>query len=71
MQVASLDDLMAHKLKVILQRPEKKDYLDIAAMLVAGVALERGLAAAHQLFRKAIQSAESLYAGLVKRLGSA
>ena len=62
MQVASLDDLMAHKLKVILQRLEKKDYLDIAAMLVAGVALERGLAAARQLFRKAIQSAESLMA---------
>jgi len=61
-QVASLDDLMAHKLKVILQRAEKKDYLDIAAMLVAGVALDRGLAAARLMFGKAFQPAESLKA---------
>ena len=62
MQVASLDDLMAHKLKVILQRAEKKDYLDIAAMLAAGVALDRGLAAARLIFGKAFQPAESLKA---------
>lgn len=62
MQVASLDDLMAHKLKVIPQRAEKKDYLDIAAMLVAGVALDRGLAAARLMFGKAFQPAESLKA---------
>ncbi len=62
MQVASLDDLMPHKLKVILQRAEKKDYLDIAAMLTAGVALDRGLAAARQMFGKAFQPAESLKA---------
>lgn len=37
LQVASLDDLMATKLKVILQRAEAKDYRDIAAMLGAGV----------------------------------
>ena len=30
--VASLDDLMATKLKVILQRAEKKDYMDIAEL---------------------------------------
>ena len=62
MQVASLDDLMAHKLKVIPQRAEKKDYLDIAAMLVAGVALDRGLAAARLMFGRTFQPAESLKA---------
>lgn len=49
--VASLDDLMATKLKVILQRSEKKDYQDIAAMLRAGVKIEIGLAAAEQMYR--------------------
>jgi hypothetical protein len=43
--VASLEDLLATKLKVILQRAEAKDYRDIAAMLSAGTALERGLGA--------------------------
>jgi hypothetical protein len=43
--IASLEDLMATKLKAILDRAEAKDYRDIAAMLGAGVALERGLAA--------------------------
>jgi hypothetical protein len=61
-EVASLDDLMAHKLKVILQRAEKKDYADIAAMLRAGHSLSRGLAAARRLFGAAFQPAESLKA---------
>jgi hypothetical protein len=61
-QVASLDDLMAHKLKVILQRAEKKDYEDIAAMLRAGVPLARGLAAACLFFGRTFQPAESLKA---------
>jgi hypothetical protein len=41
--VASLEDLLATKLKVILDRAEAKDYRDIAAMLAAGVSLERAL----------------------------
>ena len=61
-QVASLDDLMAHKLKVILQRSEKKDYQDIAAMLRGGCPLARGLAGARLLFGKAFQPAASLKA---------
>ena len=61
-QIASLADLMAHKLKVILQRAEKKDYQDIAAMLAAGVPLDRGLAAARLMFGKSFQPAESLKA---------
>jgi Nucleotidyl transferase AbiEii toxin, Type IV TA system len=41
--VASLEDLFATKLKTILQRAEAKDYRDIAAMLSAGVSLQRAL----------------------------
>ena len=48
--LASLDDLLGHKLKVLLQRVETKDYRDIAAVLAAGQDLRRGLAAATALF---------------------
>jgi hypothetical protein len=61
-QVASLDDLMATKVKVILQRIEAKDYKDIAAMLKAGVSLARGLAAARAMYGRAFQPSESLKA---------
>ena len=40
--VASLDDLMATKLKATLDRAEAKDYRDIAAMISAGVSLPAG-----------------------------
>ena len=50
--VASLDDLLATKLKAILDRAEAKDYLDISAILSAGIALERGLGAFTQMYRK-------------------
>lgn len=60
--VASLYDLMAMKLKVILQRIEAKDYKDIAAMLKAGVKLETGLALAKQLYGNNFQPSESLKA---------
>jgi hypothetical protein len=62
MQVASLKDLMATKLKVILQRAEAKDYVVIAAMLQANVNLAHGLAAARAMFGHAFQPAESLRA---------
>ena len=62
MRIASLDDLMAHKLKVILQRSEKKDYQDIAAMIRAGGQVDRGLAAARLFFGKAFQPAASVKA---------
>lgn len=62
LQVASLDDLMATKLKVILQRAEAKDYRDIAAMVGAGVDLARGLASARLLFGPNFQPSESLKA---------
>lgn len=62
LQVASLEDLMATKLKVILQRAEARDYRDIAAMLEAGVSLPRGLAAAREIFGANFQPSESLKA---------
>lgn len=48
--VASLDDLMATKLKAILDRAEAKDYQDIAAMIAAGASLPTGLSAFRQMF---------------------
>jgi hypothetical protein len=62
LQVASLDDLMATKVKVVLQRAEAKDYRDIAAMINAGVSLTNGLAAARLIFAPEFQSSESLKA---------
>lgn len=62
LQVASLDDLMATKLKVILQRAEAKDYRDIAAMLKAGVRLAKGLTSARLMYGSNFQPSESLKA---------
>jgi Nucleotidyl transferase AbiEii toxin, Type IV TA system len=62
LHVASLDDLMATKVKVILQRAEAKDYRDIAAMVGAGVNLSKGLAAARALYGVNFQPSESLKA---------
>ena len=62
LQVASLDDLMATKLKVMLQRVEAKDYRDVAAMVAANMSLASGLAAARALYGIAFQPSESLKA---------
>lgn len=62
LQVATLDDLMATKVKVILQRIEAKDYRDIAAMVKAGVSLSRGLSAAREMYGHSFQPSESLKA---------
>jgi hypothetical protein len=48
--VASLEDLLATKLKATLDRAEAKDYRDIAAMLRAGVSLPHGVAAFSKMF---------------------
>ena len=61
-EVASLDDLMSTKLKVVMQRVAAKDYRDIAALLRAGVDLAKGLAAARQMYGPAFQPSESLKA---------
>jgi hypothetical protein len=50
--VASLEDLLATKLKAILDRAEAKDYRDISAMLSAGVSLERALGAFAGMYGK-------------------
>ena len=62
LQVASLDDLIATKVKVILQRVEAKDYRDISAMVDAGASLEKGLAAACEMYGVNFQPSESLKA---------
>lgn len=61
-QVASFEDLLATKVKVLLQRIEAKDYLDVAALLGSGVPLATGLAAARSMFGPAFQPSESLKA---------
>jgi hypothetical protein len=48
--VASLDDLMATKLKATQDRAEAKDYRDIAEMISAGVSLPAGLSAFRAMF---------------------
>jgi hypothetical protein len=60
--VASLDDLLATKLKVMLQRAEAKDYRDVAAILGAGAGLAHGLASALAMFGESFQPSESLRA---------
>ena len=41
---------MAAKLKVLWQRAEAKDYIDVAAMIRAGISLDYGLACAVALY---------------------
>jgi hypothetical protein len=62
LQAASLDDLIALKLKVILDRVEAKDYRDIAAMISAGMSLERGLSGTAAFYGSDFSPAESLKA---------
>jgi hypothetical protein len=62
LHVASLDDLMATKVVVILNRVESKDYRDIAAMISAGVQLDKSLATAQRMHPHAFQPQESLRA---------
>lgn len=62
LRIASLDDLLAMKLKVILERAEAKDYRDIAALLSGGTSLAHGLGAARKLFGKEFAPAVALRA---------
>jgi hypothetical protein len=59
---ASLLDLMGSTLKVIQQRAEKRDYLDIQTMIERGVRLNEGLAAGRALYGKTFQPSEALKA---------
>ena len=49
---SSAEILLATKLKSILDRAEAKDYQDIAAMLSAGLSLEKGLGAFAKMYGK-------------------
>lgn len=60
--VASLQDLLATKLKVIMQRVEPKDYFDVTAILSRGISLEKGLASTLALFGKAFSPSDCLRA---------
>jgi hypothetical protein len=62
LQIASLRDLLATKLKVLLQRVQAKDYQDVAAILEHGGRLADGLAAARTLYGGTFQPAECLKA---------
>jgi Nucleotidyl transferase AbiEii toxin, Type IV TA system len=62
MVAASLQDLLATKVKVVLQRAESKDYRDIARMLEAGASLADGLASAVAMYGPGFQPSESLRA---------
>jgi hypothetical protein len=61
-EVASLLDLLATKLKVMQQRIEAKDYLDVAAILREGVCLEEALAAAEAMYLPNFQPSEAIKA---------
>ena len=62
LQIASCADLLATKLKVLMQRVEAKDYRDIAALMTAGASLPNALAAASAMFGTAFQPSECLKA---------
>ncbi len=62
LQVASLLDLTATKLKTIQQRAEAKDYRDIAAAFDAGIGLAEALGAATAVFGKTFNAMAALKA---------
>ena len=61
-QVASLLDLLASKLKTVQSRAEAKDYRDILAAFDAGLSLAEGLAAAVAIYGRDFNGALSLKA---------
>ena len=74
--VASPPDLLATKLKVLPQRAERKDLLDVATLLNSGLALSDGLAAAQALYgsgfpvRECLKALVYFAAGDLAELGS-
>lgn len=61
-QVASMLDLLASKLKTVQSRAEAKDYRDIVGTLNAGLTLAEGLAAAAAIYGREFNGALSLKA---------
>jgi hypothetical protein len=62
LEIASLLDLTATKLKTVQQRAEAKDYLDVAAALDTGVNLTEALGAARAIYGKVFNPIASLKA---------
>jgi hypothetical protein len=54
LSIASPIDLLATKLKVVHQRVEARDYLDIEALLRSGLSLNDGISAARALYGEAV-----------------
>src|SRR5580704_13817282 len=61
-QVASILDLLASKLKTVQLRAQAKDYRDVLRTLEAGLSLAEGLAAAAAIYGKEFNGALSLKA---------
>jgi len=61
-QVASMLDLLASKLKTVQLRAQAKDYRDVLSTLDAGLSLAEGLAAAAAIYGKEFNGALSLKA---------
>lgn len=61
-QIASLLDLLASKLKTVQSRAEAKDYQDIVALFDTGLSLAEGLGAAAAIYGKNFNGALSLKA---------
>lgn len=49
-KIASIHDIFATKLRVVPERPEAKDYIDIAEILKSGVSLQTGLGCAKAVY---------------------
>lgn len=62
LQIASLLDLTATKLKTVQQRAEAKDYRDIAAAIDAGISLSKATAAARAIYGKTFNAMATLKA---------
>jgi len=62
LQIASLMDLTATKLKTIQQRAEAKDYLDLAAALDTGIELAEALGAARAVYGNVFNALATLKA---------
>ena len=63
--LASTLDLLATKLKLLLQRAERKDDQDVATLLASGLALSDGLAAVQALYGLGFPVSECLKALVV------
>lgn len=61
-QIPALLDLFATKLNTVQSRAEKKDYIDVEAIIKSGIPLEKGLGAARAVFGKSFDPLTSLRA---------